>query len=832
MSNIVRPLIVVSAAVLLLFTIVPAGAAGLGGPEAAKQAVACQQAITKAGTAFVGATLKRLEKCYDGLFTCVQTKPDIQGCVTKAIATCTALGTKAPQTRAKIAATLAKKCPRFADLTNVDGLGYQSIASECQMDFGATLADVGSVAECVRAQHECLAELAFSVAMPRAAKLGTDLGVSPRAGSCLVNRGGGGDSGDPKGAGKALGVCQKALKQAGAKLVAAKLKSLGKCVTTAFGCAQTKPDETKCAGKARAACDKTFGSDLPAAEAKAAAAIDKKCRAIFSEVDSESALQTQALASACESVGVVSLATLDDLVRCVLRQHTCAAEEQLRFQAPRAATLLQETGHALASAFCGPAPTPTPEDTPTVTSTAPATPTATPDPATLTPTATATPTGTATATSTATETPTPTLSPTPTATFTPAPGEFLLTVTKLGGGTGTVTFAPLGVDCGATCAVSVAPGTLITLQARTANGADSYFQGWGAGACAASGHDCALQVNADTHIDVTFAAQDFNLVFVTAATFATDLGGVGNYDVACNAAASAAGINDADLNGTRYVAWLSDSGSTAPARIGAARGFVRLDGKPVADTVASLLAGGIMNPIRIDETGSEVANAVVMTGTLPSGTASANTCSDWFSNSGAARSGRTSAGPDAWTSAIDAGCAPFRLYCFMKTKNVALPATPIAGKLAFFTNAPYVPGSGDPDARCEADKPAGAGPVAALLARSTAAAASHLNVNAVYVRPDGQVVGTGQQLIDTAAFGDRLDSGMWQSGDGTYFGATAWTGANDLTTVGSASTTCDDWSLTTGSGRFGNASLTIANYWAVGSTGCDSLFLRLYCVEQ
>ena len=207
---------------------------------------------------------------------------------------------------------------------------------------------------------------------------------------------------------------------------------------------------------------------------------------------------------------------------------------------------------------------------------------------------------------TLTATPTVSITPTPTVTFTPAPGQFLLTVTKLGAGTGTVTFDPLGVDCGTTCAVSVAPGTTITLQARTANGADSFFQGYGGGACAGSARDCVIQVNADTHVDATFAAQDFNLVFVTSATFASDLGGTSAYDVSCNDAASAAGINDSDANGTRFVAWLSDASSTAATRIGAARGFVRLDGKPVADTMASLLTGGILNPIRIDENGTEV----------------------------------------------------------------------------------------------------------------------------------------------------------------------------------------------------------------------------------
>ena len=830
MPNLARLPLAARAAVLILLIARPADAAGLLDPAAAKLAAGCQQAIAKAGASFAAATSKSLDKCYDGIFDCVQLKPAEPACIAKALAKCTAeVDTKAPQSRLKLAAAIAKKCASFADLTSADGLGYGDLASECLTDFGTTLTDVASVAECVRAQHECRAELAFGVAMPRAGQLAADVPVPTRAGSCLVNRGGNGlgGVGDPKGVGKALAGCQKALKQVGAKLAAAKLKSLGKCVATAVGCAQTKPGDAKCAAKAQAACDKAVGVEIPKAEANAAAAIGKKCLPAFPFVGSVSALNVDALASACQIVGVASLATVDDLATCVLRQQTCSVEEQLRFAAPRAAALLQGTGHTLASAFCGPAPIPTP--------TISAEPTVSPSP---TPSTdfflTATPTPSVDPSVTPTPTPSAPPTTTPTATFTPAPGEVLLSVTKLGGGTGTVTFGPLGSECGATCAVSVAPGTTITLQARTQNGADAYFQGFTGGGCVGAERDCVIQVNADTHVDATFAAQDFNLVFLTSATYATDLGGVFNYDVECNNAASAAGINDTDLNGTRFVAWLSDSSSTAATRIGGtARGFVRLDGKPVADTMAGLLAGAIMNPISIDETGTEVPNSAVMTGTLPDGTAltTAN-CSDWFSNSGLARAGRSSAGPQTWTSFTNSACDPARLYCFMRTKTAALPTTPVAGKLAFVTNAPYVPGSGDPDARCEADKPSGTGPVEALLARTTATAASHLDSAAVYVRPDGQVIGTGQQLIDTAAVSDRLESGFWQSGDGAYADATPWAGATNLTTLPAASDTCDDWSVTTGSGRAGRASFTTQAYWTFGSLPCNSAFVRLLCVEQ
>jgi len=816
------------AAFLVMVTSSSSGAAGLPDPAAAKAAASCQQAIAKAGTTFAAASSKSLGKCYAGVFKCVQTKPGDQACIAKAVATCgQETSTKAPLARVKMTAAIAKKCGSFADLSNADGLGFTTLASECQTDFGTTLADVGSVSECIRAQHECLAELAFSVAMPRTGQLAADLSIPTRAGSCLVDRGGSGDVGAPKGLGKTLDGCQKALQGSGAKLVAAQLKSLGKCVTTAFGCAQTKPNDVKCTAKTQATCDKAIGVDIPKAETKATAAIGKKCLAIFADLGATNALNTSALATTCQSLGVATLASLDDLVSCVLRQHTCTAEERMRFQAPRAEALLQDTGHTLTSAFCGPTPTPTNSVEPTAT------------PPTVTPTITATPTVTPTATATLTATPTVTptaivtIVPTPTVTATAAPGEVLLSVSKLGDGTGTVTFDPLGATCGATCAVSVPPGTTITLQARTTNGSDSYFQGFVGAGCSGAKRDCTIVVNADTHVDGTFAPIDFNLVFVTSTAVAADLLSTFPYDVACNDVASAAGLNDTDLNGASFVAWLSDTSVTAATRLGGARGFVRLDGKPVADTVAALLAGGIMNPILIDETGSVVTGAA-WTGTAPGGASvSGATCSDWASNAGPGRVGIVTHGPDTWTSFSDGNCAlTNRLYCFMKTESAALPTTPVAGKLAFLTNAPFVPGSGDPDARCEADKPAGAGPVVALLARTTGAAATHLSANAVYVRPDGQIIGTGQQLIDAAPGTAVLESGIWQAGDGNYFGAVVWTGATNLTAVPLASDTCDDWSVTTGSGRVGAASQTRSGYWSNGLQTCDSGFLRLYCVEQ
>src|SRR5690606_185853 len=65
-----------------------------------------------------------------------------------------------------------------------------------------------------------------------------------------------------------------------------------------------------------------------------------------------------------------------------------------------------------------------------------------------------------------------------TATF--ARNRYRLTVTNAGTGSGTVTSAPAGIDCGATCAADYDHASVVVLSA--APGADASFAGW-SGAC-------------------------------------------------------------------------------------------------------------------------------------------------------------------------------------------------------------------------------------------------------------------------------------------------------------------------------------------------------------
>lgn len=70
-----------------------------------------------------------------------------------------------------------------------------------------------------------------------------------------------------------------------------------------------------------------------------------------------------------------------------------------------------------------------------------------------------------------------------------------------GTGSGTVTSAPSGIDCGSTCQHDFLQGTLILLTPRAATG--STFTGWSGGGCSGTGQ-CQLTLNTGTDVTATF----------------------------------------------------------------------------------------------------------------------------------------------------------------------------------------------------------------------------------------------------------------------------------------------------------------------------------------
>ncbi len=82
------------------------------------------------------------------------------------------------------------------------------------------------------------------------------------------------------------------------------------------------------------------------------------------------------------------------------------------------------------------------------------------------------------------------------------PPTDILSVSKAGPGSGTVTSSPAGIDCGATCSAAFVTGTSVTLTATVNPG--STFVGWSGGGCSGAGA-CVVVVTAATAVIATFS---------------------------------------------------------------------------------------------------------------------------------------------------------------------------------------------------------------------------------------------------------------------------------------------------------------------------------------
>lgn len=88
------------------------------------------------------------------------------------------------------------------------------------------------------------------------------------------------------------------------------------------------------------------------------------------------------------------------------------------------------------------------------------------------------------------------------------PSTVMLSVNRLGTGSGTVTSAPAGINCGADCSEPYPTGTSVKLTAAVAG--SSTFAGW-TGCDAVSGLDCTVAMNAARSVTAAFNLQRFVL---------------------------------------------------------------------------------------------------------------------------------------------------------------------------------------------------------------------------------------------------------------------------------------------------------------------------------
>ncbi|HXF61328.1 MAG TPA: trypsin-like serine protease [Caldilineaceae bacterium] len=102
-----------------------------------------------------------------------------------------------------------------------------------------------------------------------------------------------------------------------------------------------------------------------------------------------------------------------------------------------------------------------------------------------------------------------------------------LNVSKAGNGSGTVTSAPAGVNCGGDCTEDYAHGSLVTLTASPA--ANSVLVGW-SGACSGAAATCMLTMDAAKDVTATFDLQTFALTVTKAGngsgSVTSDLAGI------------------------------------------------------------------------------------------------------------------------------------------------------------------------------------------------------------------------------------------------------------------------------------------------------------------
>lgn len=433
---------------------------------------------------------------------------------------------------------------------------------------------------------------------------------------------------------------------------------------------------------------------------------------------------------------------------------------------------------------------------------------------------------------------------------------YTLTVNKVedGGAAGGVTSQGAttpAIDCGATCSGVYNYGTTVNLVATPTM---QYFGGW-SGACSGFA-GCSVAMTADRTVTARF--NPANKVFVTpmpltiAAIKALGSGStapeqmLSGADRRCNSLATAAGLSG------NFVAFLSSNSVSAGARLGTSRGWLRVDGRPFADSLAApLYSNQTFSPPMLDHFGNVVNVTNVGTASNSTGSlySSSSTCNNWADNtSGAsARVGLSSAAASLWASYGLLTCdQPLNLYCFQidYAARVTSPPPPAMGSKLIFVSRAAGPTGGlaNADAVCASDASGAglSGTWKAMLATTTSSIASRFTTTGVPVyRPDGVLVAATDGMLFTSP--PTLQAPINVSVTGTsYVTSYVWSGATSATTPTPMSATpysCLDWTSNSSShyaylGYAGYQNNPL-NYWIGANTvtSCSGS-MRFYCLQD
>jgi hypothetical protein len=400
-----------------------------------------------------------------------------------------------------------------------------------------------------------------------------------------------------------------------------------------------------------------------------------------------------------------------------------------------------------------------------------------------------------------------------------------------------VSSQPSGISCGSSCYYQVAylaAGTRVTLDAGAKAGT---LVRW-AGACSGAMSSCTVTMNGPQ--SVSLFANAWNYAFTTSTTTTANLGGLAGADALCQQAAVRGGLPG------NYRAWLSTDNTSAASRFAGARGWVRVDGKPVFDS----LPGPIYYPIALDELGHAAGNIFTWTGTADATGArdGCSTCSEWTSDGdgpdGSYVGDDTCPGDPRYTTGgwsdetYPVPCNQSEaLFCLGTDLSASLTPTKTSGRIAFVTKSSWDPTTGiaAADSLCGLEAEAGTltGTFLAFVSTSAVPAAKRFDLTGPnWVRTDGLPIATSPAALATGT----VQTTITATSDGAYAAApNVWTGGSQGGTPNApsdAGSTCEDWSEAGVVGARGRANAT--DLWFYNDyvpPACTDQF-PIYCFEE
>jgi hypothetical protein len=326
-----------------------------------------------------------------------------------------------------------------------------------------------------------------------------------------------------------------------------------------------------------------------------------------------------------------------------------------------------------------------------------------------------------------------------------------------------------------------------------------------------------------------------NRAFITNDVIPADFGGLAGADAHCAMQAQAAGLQG------EFIALISASTVSAKDRIAGSRGWMRTDGRLLADMPSDFFLGGnMLVPLNVDASGGGPPSyANVWTGTNSDGTIdSANgTCGDWTSQNGSTTVGFQNRGvPFTSTTGVYACANSAHFYCVEIGHNAPVAPSRTTDRFAFMSTYTYGDiGRAGFDAQCQADATAAGlpGTYLAAVGTTTQTAASRFATNTPWQRPDGtRVSETGDAMFD----GTRLIGFIDQKADGTrltdvtYVVSVRTGGRPELLPL--ANQTCDDWTNAAGTVDVGTMQcISYSEFWTGGSISCSGM-LRMLCLQE